>query len=303
MHLDARELQKFYESHLGQISARFIRRRLREVWPSVKGLSVLGLGYSTPYLRPFRSEAERIIAFMPAQQGASLWPLHAANLSALVDESALPLPDGSIDRIVVSHLLENSEALRPLLRQIWRILTPSGRVVFIVPNRTSLWAQFETTPFGHGRPFSLAQLNRLLTDAMFTPVASTTSLHMPPLGARWLVRTGVRWESWGRTIWPKLAGVHLTEATKEVMALAPSGGRRQRVPAKPVLAGKGLASAGKWPTQPSDCPSSPAEPGLERHRIHQRPASVLSWHQSDGSRLQNLQSCTNECLAYRASHD
>lgn len=260
MHLDARELQTFYDTPLGQISAKFIRRRLRDVWPSVRGQTVLGLGYATPYLRPFRSEAGRVIAFMPAQQGATHWPPNGENLSALTDESALPLPDASIDRVIVAHLLENSEALRPLLRQIWRVLTPAGRVVFIVPNRTSLWAQFETTPFGHGRPFTRTQLERLLTDAMFTTTASTTTLHMPPMGSRLLVRTGTRWESWGRTIWPKLAGVHLTEATKEVMALAPTKGHRQRVPAKPALAAKGLASEGKSLIRPSGCPSNPAAP-------------------------------------------
>jgi SAM-dependent methyltransferase len=241
MHLDAAEIQKFYDSPLGQVSARLIRRRLREIWPSVNGLSVLGLGYATPYLRPFRAEATRCIAMMPAAQGGALWPVRSPNLTALVDESALPIPDASMDRIIVAHQLENSEVVRPLLRQVWRVLAPAGRVVFIVPNRSSLWAQFETTPFGHGQPFTRSQLDRLLDDALFTTTASTTSLHMPPFGIRWLVRSGVRWEAWGRRIWPKLAGVHLTEATKEVMSLAPDKGLRQRVPARPVMAGKSFS--------------------------------------------------------------
>ncbi|MFM9862863.1 MAG: class I SAM-dependent methyltransferase [Micropepsaceae bacterium] len=235
MHLDAGELQTFYDRELGQIARRYIRTRLREVWPNVKGMAVLGLGYATPYLRPFQGEAARVIALMPAQQGVAYWPSKAENLAALTDESALPLPDASIDRVVVAHLLETTETLRPLLRQIWRVLTPSGRVVVIAPNRTSLWAQVETTPFGHGRPFSRGQLNRLLTDAMFTPTASTSCLHMPPFGAGFLVRNGVRWERWGQRIWPQLAGVHLMEVTKEIIALAPDRGLRQRVPARPVL--------------------------------------------------------------------
>lgn len=245
MHLDVGELQTFYDSHLGQIARRLIRQRLREVWPSVRGQSVLGLGFATPYLRPFQGEAERVIALMPAQQGVVPWPAGATNLTALSDESVLPLPDASIDRVILAHILETSEARRPLLRQIWRVLTPAGRLVVITPNRTSLWAQFETTPFGHGAPFSRSQLARLLTDAMFTPTAATTCLHMPPFGSRYLVRNGARWESMGRKIWPQLAGVHLTEATKEVMALAPERGLRQRVPVKPALASRGNASAGR----------------------------------------------------------
>lgn len=258
MHLDVAELQRFYDSPLGRTSRRLINERLREVWPSVRGLSVLALGFATPYLRPFQGEAERVIALMPAQQGVAVWPTQSANLTALTDEAMLPLPDASIDRVVVAHLLETSESLRPLLRQIWRILTPSGRIVVIAPNRTSLWAQVETTPFGHGRPFSRSQLDRLLTDALFTPTASTRCLHMPPFGASYLLRTGARWERWGNRIWPQIAGVHLTEATKEVIALAPDRGLRQRVPAKPVLVTKRVAPAKRSRPQPSDYPTSRA---------------------------------------------
>ena len=245
MHLDIGELQTFYDAPLGHVTRKLIRQRLREVWPSVRGLSVLGLGFATPYLRPFQAEAERVVALMPAQQGVAAWPGPTNNVVALADETALPLPDSSIDRVVIAHVLETSESLRPMLRQIWRILTPAGRIVVIAPNRTSLWAQFETTPFGHGTPFSRTQMNRLLNDAMFTPTASVTCLHMPPFGERYLVRNGMRWESMGRQYWPQLAGVHLTEATKEVVALVPGRGLRQRVPAKPALATKRLVSAGR----------------------------------------------------------
>jgi len=244
MHIDIGELQSFYDSPLGQVSRRFIRQRLREVWPSVRGQSVLGLGYATPYLRPFQAEAERVIALMPAQLGVAPWPAQPTNLAALADEGALPLPDSSVDRVILAHVLETSEGLRPLLRQIWRVLTPAGRIVVVAANRLSLWAQFEATPFAHGRPFSRLQLERLLTDAMFTPTASTTCLHMPPFGMGYVVRNGLRWERMGRRLWPQLAGVHLTEATKEVMGLAPDAVRR-RVPAKPVLLTKGAATARK----------------------------------------------------------
>jgi SAM-dependent methyltransferase len=257
MLLDARELQAFYETRLGLASAKFIRRRLRDIWPSVRGDSVAGIGYAIPYLRPFRSEASRTLCLMPAQQGALHWPPHAPNLSALIDETAIPLPDSSIDRIIVAHLVENAEALRPLLRQIWRILTPEGRVIFIVPNRTSLWAQFETTPFGHGRPFTRTQLHALLADALFTPTAASSTLFMPPFGASWLLRSGTRWNAWGQMLWPKLAGVHLVEATKEVMSVAPVKGHRQRAPFRPVLSGQPVAKARRSRIPPSDCPNSP----------------------------------------------
>ena len=41
------------------------------------------------------------------------------------------------------------------------MLAPGGRVVFIVPNRSGLWARRDVTPFGYGRPYSLGQLEAL----------------------------------------------------------------------------------------------------------------------------------------------
>jgi SAM-dependent methyltransferase len=235
MHLDVSDLKGFYDLRVGQIARGLIRKRIREFWPSVRGQAVLGLGYATPYLRPLQAEAERVIALMPAQQGVIAWPHEAGSLTALVDETELPLADASIDRIILAHVLETSESLRPLLRQVWRVLTGNGRLIVIAPNRASLWAQFETTPFGHGTPFSRAQLHRLLADSMFTPLTFANCLYFPPFGTRQFVRDGLRWEGIGARIWPRFSGVLVAEATKQVYALAPDRGARQRVRARPIL--------------------------------------------------------------------
>jgi len=55
------------------------------------------------------------------------------------------------------------------MRQLWRVLTPSGKLLIVAPNRTSLWAQVERSPFAHGRPFNYGQLDTLLRDALFVP--------------------------------------------------------------------------------------------------------------------------------------
>ena len=95
MWTDVLDLNEFYSSTQGQMTVRLLRARLREVWPNVRGETVLGLGYATPFLRPFREEAARTLAFMPAQQGVTRWPREGANHTALVDEMDLPLPDRS----------------------------------------------------------------------------------------------------------------------------------------------------------------------------------------------------------------
>jgi hypothetical protein len=224
MHLDVVEYRKFYDSHLGHVALRMLRRRLRALWPDTKGQTILGLGYATPYLGPFRTDAARTISLMPAAQGVAPWPRGGRGLNALVEEDNLPLADNSIDRAILVHAVENTEMLRASLRQVWRVLAPSGRMIVVVPNRASLWTQFETTPFSHGRPFTRFQLDRMLTDAMFKPVAWDRALCLPPLKWRWSLRYGQVLENMGQSLWPRFAGVLIADATKEVYAALPSGG-------------------------------------------------------------------------------
>ncbi len=220
MQLDAAELADFYETPLGLMTRRIIGRQLRVIWPSIKGNSLLGYGFAIPYLRPFQAEAERVVALMPAQQGVVVWPPNRP-LVALGDESALPFPDSFFDRILVLHGLEGADATRPLLRQLWRVLAPEGRLLLVAPNRTSLWAQLERSPFGVGRPFSRGELDRLLRGALFEPIAWDRALYVPPFRGRRLVRTGIGWDRVLRKIFPALAGVHLVEAGKSLYGSAP----------------------------------------------------------------------------------
>ena len=244
MHLDVVDLREFYESRLGQVARRLVRRQIREFWPDVHGLSVLGLGYATPFLRPFLNEAERVIAVMPAAQGVAQWPPEGPNVVALAEERELPLADVSVDRILIVHALETSESVRPMMRQAWRVLAPSGRLIVVAPNRRSLWAQIETTPFGHGHPYTRSQLSRLLRDCMFTPGQFRASLHMPPFASRLLTRTGNGWERVGKRLWPGMSGVLIAEAIKQVYGVTPlresvKEGARVRV-LKPVRGGAAM---------------------------------------------------------------
>ncbi len=220
MQLDAAELADFYEAPLGLLTRRIIARQLRTLWPSTRGSCILGYGFAVPYLRPFQADAERVVALMPAQQGVVAWP-PSRPLSALADEAALPFPDAFFDRILVVHGLEGADATRPLLRQLWRVLAPEGRLLLVAPNRTSLWAQLERSPFAVGRPFSRGELDRLLRGALFEPLTWDRALYVPPFRGRRLVRTGAGWDRVLRRIVPALSGVHIVEAGKTFYGAVP----------------------------------------------------------------------------------
>jgi SAM-dependent methyltransferase len=218
--MDVRGLREFYEGELGERTRRLILRRLRQFWPNVRGRRLLGFGFAQPYLQAFLGEAERCIAARPDGMGeGGAWP-QGKSLTALVEEDALPFPDAFFDLILVVHGLEEAEGLRPLLRQLWRVLAPEGRLMIVAPNRASLWAQMERTPLGHGRPFSRGELETLLRGALFVPEHWQRALYAPPVASRAVARSGTGWERFGARLFPGLSGVHIVEAGKSLYAPA-----------------------------------------------------------------------------------
>jgi SAM-dependent methyltransferase len=238
MSLDVLDLRNFYAQRLGEVARRFVSRGIRARFADTRGMRVLGIGYPTPYLGLFRGEAERCLAFMPAAQGVMKWPTERPGLAALTDEFALPLADAAVDRVLLVHSLEMSHDAGALLREVWRVLAAGGRLLVVVPNRRGLWARIDTTPFGHGRPYSRSQIIQLMRETWFTPTGWTEALYVPPIARAWFLRSAVAWERAGRTVWAPFAGVHVVEATKQVYRAVPVRRERRRlVPAlKPVLA-------------------------------------------------------------------
>jgi SAM-dependent methyltransferase len=238
MTIDVVDLRDFYAHRLGSVARHFIGRGIRKRWGNLRGQRILGLGYATPYLGLFREDAERCLAFMPAAQGVLKWPTARPTLSALVDEFELPLSDAAVDRVLLVHALEMSQDATALLREVWRVLASGGQLLAVVPNRRGLWARMDTTPFGHGRPYSRSQITHLLRDAWFTPVAWGEALYVPPIRRGWFLRSAAAWERTGATISAPFAGVHIVEATKQVYRAIPARRERRRLlPAlEPALA-------------------------------------------------------------------
>jgi SAM-dependent methyltransferase len=217
MLLDAADLRDFYKTPLGLVVRRALTNRISELWSGRRHGTVIGLGFATPFLGRYGSEATRIGALMPQSQGALVWPPGGTIRTALVEEQQLPLPDNSVDWLLVIHGLEGAARPEPMLREMWRVLAPEGRMLMVVPNRRGVWARTDTTPFGQGRPYSTTQLEQLLKQALFTPTAWSAALHFPPLTNAMMLRSAQAFERSGQKISGLLAGVILVEAKKELM--------------------------------------------------------------------------------------
>lgn len=246
MHLDVVDLKSFYSSPLGQVARTMILRALRHRWEDLSGLALLGMGYATPYLDVLREGTERTIAFMPARQGIVAWPAGQLSAVSLVEGTDLPLRDQVVDRVLMVHSLETSDDPAGLMSEVWRILAPGGHVMIVVPNRRGPWARVDTTPFGHGQPFSRRQLTQLLRQALFTPTHWGEALFVPPIQRRFFLRTAMAWERLGASLPLRLGGVYLIEATKQVYRPALAGRAvRVRGLLQPILVPSGGTAAGR----------------------------------------------------------
>lgn len=216
MPIDVVDLRAFYATATGRAASQIIGKAVASLWTSTRGLRVLGIGYATPYLPLVSAGAERVAAFMPAAQGVVNWPASGASASALVDAGMLPLPDAAYDRVLLAHCLEQADSSQDVLSEVWRVLSPGGRLLLVAPNRRGAWARSDATPFGHGQPWSRTQLRNLLRQSLFSPEHWLDALYMPPFRDRLLLRSASSWEKLCGGLGLPFAGVHVVEASKQL---------------------------------------------------------------------------------------
>ncbi len=239
MLMDVVELREFYASRLGSAVENSVSMALSSVWGTPQGERLLGLGYPVPWLDRFSPDAECSVCLMPAAQGAMQWPSSQSPCTALTYDDQLPLPDGSIDRVLMVHFLEHAENAAECVAEAWRVLSPGGTLIIVAPNRRGVWARFEHTPFGTGKPYSRGQLDRLLRDNQFTAEQWSDALHFPPSNREIAHRLRSSVEGFGRRVWPIFAGVICVSATKRLYQGIPVTARAKRRVAVPVLVPQG----------------------------------------------------------------
>lgn len=219
MMLEAVRLKSWYGSPQGETVARLVGEVMSH-WLSSRHSEnkTLGLGFAQPYLEKTRHWIGHPLGASPAEMGVVSWPPGRKNCIAQVRPNALPFAGEQFNLVIMAHFLEGSESPRDALRETWRILSPGGRLLVMVPNRGGLWARRDSSPFGCGRPFSPGQLTELLTDSLFNPCQSRFALFMPPIAGNRFLKSASAWEKAGNRWFAPLGGVILCEAEKVVYA-------------------------------------------------------------------------------------
>ena len=252
--IDIMQLRIFYRSPRGLRVASSLAAGVAQNVRIPADWECAGIGYTQPVINPKRLVARRYIQFMPAQMGIARWEGQNGNICCLAYETELPLPDMSLDAVFVQHWFEHSPDPVRLLHECWRVLNGAGHIFLLLPARRGLWVYDETTPFGLGRPYTSAQINTVLRQTGFEPLALSRHLYWPPgtdgkiarLCSHVLPR-----------IAPRLSGVLLVEAQKTILALHPR--RLAKIP-RPLFTGHAPQPAPARATVPGTSLSHP-KPG------------------------------------------
>jgi SAM-dependent methyltransferase len=233
---DVARLIGYYKSPLGRLSRALVREQVIDLAGDISGRRILGLGFATPYLRFALTRAERVIALMPARQGASAWPREGPSCTVLCDPLEMPLTDAAVDLTIAIHALEHVADAEELMRELWRVTAPNGHLLLVVPRRRGIWAQRDNTPFGQGNPYSGSQLEKLLRDHSFVPEAWRDALFLPPLQSRIVLKYPRFFERFGRLFGSAMSGVICVRARKEAFPAVPRRKREERFVRVPGLA-------------------------------------------------------------------
>ena len=208
------EIEDWYATPPGREAARLLVRAVTPLLNRGSTTRLLALGQTAPVLTRLHALRHERVAMVVEQ--AIRWPVTAPNRAVVADPERLPFTDALFDDALLIHALELVEHPRVVLRELWRVLAPAGRLILVVPNRAGVWARVETLPFGRGHPYGRRGLTTLLENAMFEVESWSTALSAPPLRRlRWLERPLARFA-------PTLGGVHIVSARK-IDGLKPVG--------------------------------------------------------------------------------
>ncbi len=231
--MDIAHLLKFYANPLGKIAQEELTQ-LTDVWIKNVNSRSLFIGFPFPLVP---RDSDSYLYLMDRHIGATLYPLRTKNKVALIDLEFIPLPDESVPHIVIIHCLEFASSPAKFMREVWRVLQPEGLVHIIAPNRRSIWSHLDSSPFGHGNPYSMSQLSDLVKTSQFDIIEKKRGLFTLPHQS-WqpsIITTAQHYLI--KTFVPKLSGVIAMELKKRVYCKAlPKERKRLATPTSAIRA-------------------------------------------------------------------
>lgn len=223
------DLDQWIASPAGQYVMAWETERFDTMVADLFGYHAVQIGMTQlDFLRNNRIPA-RLVCAMVGQEG-----------HVLAHPEALPFESGSVDLVLLPHVLEFSDNPHQVLREVERVLVPEGQVIISGFNPVSLWGvrrllKRQRTQFPwRGQYLSVRRLKDWLKLLSFEARAGAFGAYAPPIGqTKWIERFRFM-DSAGDRWWPVCGGVYMVQAIKRVhsMRLIQPKWRSRRVRAK-----------------------------------------------------------------------
>ncbi len=207
------DIKAYYQSSLGcitQMSIEHILDVLGHTDRIRRTKKFVSMGYTIPFL--FAENVNPV--FFLSQLGAIPWPVDN-NVCCLVDEKHLPLPNKSVDLIYIIHGFEFIHNIKSFLDECSRVLSNTGHMVIVVPNRRSLWAHNIKSPMGYGHPYTLTQLRELFASHSWSIIRYARGLYSPPYNSDFNLSVSPMLDRCCRFLGGKFSGLIGVEICKE----------------------------------------------------------------------------------------
>lgn len=236
-------LAEFLQSPPGRYVLAWEQRALDAVVADIFGYHALQLGL--PEIDALRENRMKL-RFCAADRQLGPAARNGHSTVAVVNRyEELPFASGSIDLVVMPHVLEFAEEPHQVLREVERVLVPEGQVVVTGFNPASLWGlrqvgtRLGAEPFlpRGGQFIALPRIKDWLKLLSFETHRGRFGCYVPwARSEQWLARwrfmekAGDRW-------WPILGSVYLVTAVKRVRGMRLVGAlRKRRELLRPALA-------------------------------------------------------------------
>lgn len=168
--LTVKNFEAFYKTTSGNYLSNEIENLLIRSWSEadIARCHTLCLGYPPPGLKAVSSKAASFALFTPAFLGPKKMIKNGKSYSAMGDETHLPLHPGSYDRALIFHALEYMEDPVSFLEEVWKVLSPGGRVFMMVPNKKGAWKKSGIPTTAATKGFLFREIKTLLMEKGFT---------------------------------------------------------------------------------------------------------------------------------------
>ena len=218
MYQDIIKLEKFYQSELGKAVQDRIYSKLKKYIYLHDGEKLGSFGFGEPYLSLLPKKKVSIFNFFSQRIGIKKNIINERLSNVLLDEEQLPIEDLFLNHIICIHCLEHSENLKKTLRELWRVLSPEGKIYIILPNKKSSWSFSSKSPFSSGFGFSKNQIVRILEDNFFEVQSVDRLVYFPSWNSKLLLNNRFFLEKIGSYFWRFFNGFYLCVATKRIYA-------------------------------------------------------------------------------------